>query len=65
MRLNIYWTILGGDTKIKEFMAKNYPPGFTYQDFAPMFKAEFFDPGQWAELFSKAGARLINRSYHI
>ncbi|CAH2074314.1 unnamed protein product, partial [Iphiclides podalirius] len=49
----------GGDKKSEEFMAENYPPGFTYQDFAPMFKAEFFDPGQWADLFAKAGARYV------
>ena len=25
-------------------MKQNYPPNFEYADFAPMFKAEFFDP---------------------
>ena len=40
-----------------EFMEKNYPPGFEYPEFAPMFKAELFDPNAWAELFQKAGAR--------
>lgn len=38
-------------------MQKNYPPGFTYQEFAPKFTAEFFDPDAWANLFSKAGAK--------
>ena len=42
-----------------EFMKKNYPPGFEYADFAPMFKAEFFDPTAWAELFEKAGAKSV------
>ena len=27
-----------------------------YTDFAPMFKAEFFDPNIWAELLAKSGA---------
>lgn len=40
-------------------MNKNYPPGFTYQEFAPMFTAEFFDPDAWASLFQKAGAKLV------
>ncbi|XP_068629785.1 putative alpha-L-fucosidase [Battus philenor] len=40
-------------------MARHYPPGFTYQDFAPMFKGEFFDASKWAELFHKSGARYV------
>jgi len=48
-----------GDKSVLEFMAKNYPPDFTYADFAPMFKAEFFDPNQWADIFEKAGARYV------
>ena len=39
------------------FMNKNFPPGFSYADFAPMFKAEFYDPNQWADLFQASGAR--------
>nr|CAD7396349.1 unnamed protein product [Timema poppensis] len=42
-----------------EFMEKNYPPGFTYQDFAPEFKAGFFDPDEWTELFQAAGAKYV------
>lgn len=38
-------------------MQKNYPPGFTYQEFAPMLTAEFFEPDQWADLFVKSGAK--------
>ena len=34
------------------------PTDFGYHDFVPMFKAEKFDPAQWAELFKKAGARF-------
>lgn len=32
---------------------------FGYKDFIPMFRAEHFDPEQWAELFEKAGARYV------
>lgn len=39
------------------FMEEDYPPGFTYADFAPMFKAELFNPDEWAELFQASGAK--------
>ncbi len=32
---------------------------FTYDRFAPMFKAERFDPDEWAGLFAEAGARYV------
>jgi len=35
-----------------------HPSKFGYKDFIPMFKAEKFDPGEWAELFKKAGAQF-------
>jgi alpha-L-fucosidase len=35
-----------------------HPSEFGYHDFVPMFKAEFFDPEEWADLFKKAGARF-------
>lgn len=31
---------------------------FGYKDFIPMFKAEYFNADQWAELFRRAGARF-------
>jgi len=39
---------------------KNYgpPSEFGYKHFIPMFKAEKFDPDEWAELFKKAGAQF-------
>lgn len=42
-----------------DFMKENYPVGFTYQDFAPMFTAEFFDPNEWADIFEASGAKYI------
>ena len=48
---------MSGDKAAVEFMEKNYPPGFTYADFAPMFHAEFFNPDYWADLFKAAGAK--------
>jgi len=41
------------------YMAQNYPPKFTYQDFGHQFTAEFFEPSKWAELFVKAGAKYV------
>lgn len=32
---------------------------FGYKDFIPMFKAEKFNPAEWAELFSQAGAQYV------
>ena len=32
---------------------------FGYKDFIPLFKAETYEPGAWAELFSEAGARFV------
>lgn len=43
--------------KYLNYMEKNYPPGFSYNEFAPMFTAEFFDAKQWAELVARSGAR--------
>ena len=40
-----------------QYMEKNYPPGFSYAEFGPMFTAEFFDPNAFAELVSNSGAR--------
>ncbi|KAJ0062895.1 hypothetical protein NL108_008201, partial [Boleophthalmus pectinirostris] len=42
-----------------DFMKKNYPPDFTYQDFAPLFTAEFFDANEWTDIFSASGAKYI------
>lgn len=32
---------------------------FGYKEFIPLFKAERFEPKEWAELFKKAGARYV------
>jgi len=32
---------------------------FGYKDFIPMFKAEKWDPQEWAELFGKSGAKFV------
>lgn len=42
-----------------KFHEKTYGANFQYQDFAPMFKAELFDPAQWADIFARSGAKYI------
>ena len=42
-----------------DFHKRVYGPNFAYFDFAPMFRAELFDPDRWAELFVRSGARYV------
>lgn len=48
------------DHKVYKHHVEKYgePSEFGYHDFAPMFKAEKFDPENWADLFEKAGAKF-------
>lgn len=43
----------------REFHNKTYGEDFKYQDFVSMFKAELFDPAEWAETFARSGAKYI------
>lgn len=52
-----YWQ--QGDKDIVNFMKKNYPPGFTYADFAPKFTTEFYNAEEWADMFNASGARYV------
>src|ERR1700761_899563 len=38
---------------------KEYGADFPYQDFAQQFKAELFDPDQWADVFLHSGAKYV------
>ena len=56
------WFVRGlqvGDTLRTRFLRENYGPDFEYRDFAPLFRAELFDPAEWADLFRRAGARYV------
>ena len=46
-------------TEVYDYHVKKYGKDFTYYQFAPLFKAELFDPEAWADLFVKAGAKYI------
>ncbi len=58
-----WWRMMNTDDKAGQmFRAYHndiYGEDFLYQDFAPMFKAEHFDPSQWADLFKRAGAKYV------
>ena len=41
------------------FHQKVYGADFLYQDFAPQFKAELFDPDHWADVFARSGAKYV------
>ncbi|KAF5278960.1 hypothetical protein FQA39_LY05638 [Lamprigera yunnana] len=41
------------------YMKSNYPPNFTYQDFAKHFNAELFDAQAWVKCFEKSGAKYV------
>ena len=40
-------------------MKKNYPPDFTYGEFAKDFTAQYFNPDEWADLFTSSGAKYV------
>ena len=45
--------------KVYDFHLNKYGPGFEFKDFAPLFKAELWNPDDWADLFQRAGAKYI------
>ena len=56
------WFLRGlqtGDSLRIRYMRDNYGEGFEYEEFAPLFKAELFEPHEWATLFRQAGARYV------
>jgi len=43
----------------KAFQERIYGKDFQYEDFAPMWKAELWNPDEWAELFKNSGAKYV------
>ena len=43
----------------RAFQERVYGKDFQYEDFVPMWKAELWDPNEWAELFWKSGAKYV------
>lgn len=42
-----------------EFHKRVYGADYPYQDFAPLFRAELFDPEHWASVLAGSGARYV------
>ena len=41
------------------FHQRVYGADFPYQNFAPMFRAELFNPDHWADVFERSGAKYV------
>jgi len=63
-----YWNAMTkgkeGSTKPIEagtwaYHQKHYGADFKYQDLAPQFRAELFDPDHWADVFARSGAKYV------
>ncbi|MFT3822816.1 MAG: alpha-L-fucosidase [Chitinophagaceae bacterium] len=59
-----YWNRLVTDSSkvgkaFRAYHNSTYGPNVKYQDFAPQFKAELFNPEKWATVFKDAGAQYV------
>jgi len=59
-----YWCNYNDSTRqnykaVREFHQRTYGKDFTYDQFVPMFKAELFNPDEWAAIFKKSGAKYV------
>ena len=56
------WFLRGlqlNDTLRVNFQKKVFGENFTYRDYAPLFKAELFNPDEWATIFKNSGAKYV------
>lgn len=55
------WFLLGvlNNTTRKEFQQRVYGENFKYEDYNSLFKAELFNPDEWADLFKRSGAGYV------
>ncbi len=55
-----YWAHLNEKSAATTaFHNKNYGVDFKYPEFEKQFKAEMFNPDQWADVFKKSGAKYV------
>jgi len=58
-----YWWRKNEDSQagklFSDYHNRMYGENFKYQDFAPRWKAQHFDPNQWAKIFKDAGAKYV------
>jgi len=56
-----YWR--NNITDVVNYIRQNYPPDFTYADFAASFRAEFFNPDQWADILKSARVKCVTSMF--
>lgn len=54
-----YRAIMLKDSARVKFQKENFGENFTYRDFDKLFKAELWNPDDWAELFKESGAKYV------
>jgi alpha-L-fucosidase len=55
-----YWYRINENQKdFRAFHNKNYGANFQYPQFESQFKAELFNPNQWADIFKRSGAKYV------
>ena len=57
-----YWNNMANkkaDSVWWQYHKQHFGEGFAYPEFAPLFKAEHFNPDEWADLFARSGARYV------
>jgi len=54
-----YWhSLMDNKSATYAFHQRAYP-GMRYEDFAPLFRAELWDPTEWARIFATSGAKYV------
>ncbi len=54
-----YRGVTANDTARQNFQKRVYGADFKYEDYAGLFKAELFNPIEWADLFKRSGAGYV------
>ena len=54
-----YRGLMVGDTVRINFQNRTYGDGITYRDFDKLFKAELWNPAEWADIFKQSGAKYV------
>lgn len=54
-----YWRLTEDVAPFPEHHKTLYGEKFKYQDFAGQFKAEYFNPDQWAQILKNSGAKYV------
>ncbi|OQV17344.1 Alpha-L-fucosidase [Hypsibius exemplaris] len=56
----VWWAWKGQkDPVVVKYFSDNFAPDVTYADFAQQFRASFYDPNQWADIFADSGAKYV------